>query len=122
VILPDAFMVADFMTHEMTTVLGDLRVYPDNMRRNLDAGGGLIHSQRVLLALTSAGMARDEAYRLVQRSALAALDGGGSFRALLEADARVQEVLGRDGLAACFELDPAFRHVDDLFARAEEPV
>jgi len=122
VILPDAFMVADFMVHELTVVLRDLRVYPENMRRNLDAGGGLIHSQRVLLALTSAGVTRDEAYRLVQKSALAALDGGGSFRALLEADPRVQEVLGRDGLAACFELDPAFRHVDDLFERAEEPV
>jgi adenylosuccinate lyase len=122
VILPDAFLAADFMIHDLTTVLSDLRVYPENMRRNLDAGGGLIHSQRVLLALTAGGMARDEAYRVVQKSALQALDSGGSFRALLEADPRVQEVLGRERLAACFDLDPAFRHVDDLFDRAEEPV
>ena len=121
VILPDAFLVADFMAHELTAVLKDLRVYPENMRRNLEAGGGLVHSQRVLLALTSSGMARDEAYRLVQKSALAALDGGGSFRALLEAEPRVRDTLGAKRLAACFDLDPCFRHVDDLFARAEEP-
>jgi len=121
VILPDAFLVADFMTHELALVLGDLRVYPENMRRNLDAGGGLVHSQRVLLALTGSGMARDDAYRLVQKSALAALDGKGSFRALLEAEPRVREALSAGRLAACFDLDPCFRYVDDLFARAEEP-
>src|SRR6185369_11772081 len=121
VILPDAFLVAEFMAHELTAVLEDLRVYPETMRRNLEAGGGLVHSQRVLLALTSSGMPRDEAYRLVQECALAALDGGGSFRGLLEAEPRVRDSLGSERLAACFELDPYFRHVDDLFARAEEP-
>jgi adenylosuccinate lyase len=121
VTLPDAFQVADFMVHELAGVLRDLRVDPEAMRRNLDAGGGLIHSQRVLLALTAGGMARDEAYRLVQACALAALDGGGSFRALLEAEPRVRDTLGAEKLAACFDLDPSFRYVDDLFARAEEP-
>jgi adenylosuccinate lyase len=121
VILPDAFLVADFMIHELSAVLRDLRVYPETMRRNLDAGGGLVHSQRVLLALTASGMSRDEAYRLVQASALAALDGGGSFRALLAAEPRVRDTLSPERLAACFDLDPSFRYVDDLFARAEEP-
>jgi adenylosuccinate lyase len=119
VILPDAFLTADFMADELAAVLRDLRVYPENMRRNLEAGGGLVHSQRVLLALTHQGVPRDEAYRLVQKSALAALDGGGSFRALLEGEPRVQETLGRERLAACFDLEPYFRHVDDLFARAQ---
>ena len=121
VVLPDAFQIADYMVHELTAVLRSLRVHPENMRRNLDAGGGLIHSQRVLLALTASGMARDEAYRLVQASALAALDRGDSFRALLEADPRVRQALAPEQLAACFDLEPAFRYVDDLFARAEEP-
>ena len=121
VILPDAFLVADFMAHDLATVLEDLRVYPERMRRNLESGGGLVHSQRVLLALTTGGLSRDEAYQLVQNSALAALDGCGSFRALLEAEPRVRETLGSERLAACFDLEPYFRHVDDLFARAEEP-
>jgi len=119
VILPDAFLTADFMADELGAVLRDLRVHPETMRRNLDAGGGLVHSQRVLLALTHHGVPRDEAYRLVQKSALQALDGGGSFRALLEAEPRVREALGKQ-LAACFDLEPYFRHVDDLFARAHE--
>jgi adenylosuccinate lyase len=89
VILPDAFLVADFMIAELSDVLGGLRVDAEAMRRNLDAGGGLIHSQRVLLALTAAGLARDDAYRLVQGHALAALDGDGSFRERLAGDAAV---------------------------------
>jgi adenylosuccinate lyase len=121
VILPDAFLVADFMTHELGEVLAKLRVHPENMRRNLEAGGGLVYSQRVLLALTAAGWQRDDAYRLVQSCALSALDGGGSFRELLEQDARVRSTLG-DRLAACFELEPYLASVDALFARAEEPV
>jgi adenylosuccinate lyase len=92
------------------------------MLRNLEEGGGLVYSQRVLLALTAAGWSRDEAYRLVQQNALAALDGGGSFRALLEAEPRVKQALGAEQLAACFDLEPYLASVDALFARAEEPV
>ena len=122
VILPDAFLVADFMAHELGRILRDLRVYPEAMLRNLEEGGGLVHSQRVLLALTAAGWSRDEAYRLVQQKALAALDGGGSFRALLEAEPRVRETLGLERLAACFDLAPYLASVDALFARAERVV
>jgi adenylosuccinate lyase len=121
VILPDAFLVADFMADELAAVLGGLRVDPAAMRRNLDAGGGLVHSQRVLLALSAAGMAREEAYRLVQGHALAALEGGPPFREALAADARVGGTLGEEGLAACFELEAHLRGVDALFARAEAP-
>jgi adenylosuccinate lyase len=121
VILPDACLALDFMLHEMGTILHGLSVHPEAMRRNLDAGGGLVHSQRVLLALTAAGLARDDAYRIVQESALAALEGNGSFRARLEADPRVRAVLSPEALAACFDLEPSLRRVDAIFARAERP-
>jgi adenylosuccinate lyase len=118
VILPDAFLVADFMTAEMTDVLAHLRVHPANMLRNLEAGGGLIYSQNVLLALTEAGLARDQAYRIVQEHALAALDGDGSFGERLRGDPRVTKALPRGRLDACFALEPFLSGVDAVFARA----
>ena len=122
VILPDGFAVADFMLAELAAVLEGLRVHPERMRNNLNAGGGVMFSQRVLLALTAAGLARDEAYGIVQAHALAALDEGGSFRARLEADRRVTAVLDAAALAACFDLAASLRNVDALFARAGAPV
>ena len=121
VVLPDAFLVADFILHDLTQVLAGLRVYPEHMRRNLDAGGGLVYSQAVLLALTAAGMARDQAYHIVQACALAALDGGGSFRALLGEDPDVRRTLTQERLDACFRLEPYLANVDALFARTQEP-
>jgi adenylosuccinate lyase len=121
VILPDAFLTADFMMGEMTAVIEGLRVHPQRMLRNLNAGGGLVFSQRVLLALTGAGLTRDEAYRVVQGHALAALDGEGSFRARLEADPVVARALKPEALAACFDLAASLRHVDAIFARATPP-
>ena len=121
VAIPDAFLVADFMARELAGVLADLRVHPGRMRAHLEEGGGLIFSQRVLLALTAAGMARDDAYRVVQRHALTAADGRGAFRELLAADPEVMARLEPAALAACFDLEPFFRHVDDLFARAGSP-
>ena len=121
VILPDAFLIADFMAVELADVLEDLRVYPEAMRRNLEAGGGLVFSQRVLLALTEAGVPRDEAYGIVQEHALRALDGGGGFQQGLAADPRVARVLSRQQLDACFSLDHFLRHVDAIYARAARP-
>ncbi|TMQ73817.1 MAG: adenylosuccinate lyase [Candidatus Eisenbacteria bacterium] len=121
VVLPDAFLVADFMLSELDQVLAGLSVHPEAMRRNLDAGGGLICSQRVLLALTAAGLARDDAYRLVQGHALAALEGGESFRLRVAADPEVRRVLSAERLAECFDLAWPLRHVDALFARATPP-
>jgi adenylosuccinate lyase len=121
VILPDAFQALDFMAAEVADVLGGLRVDEAQMRRNLDAGGGLVFSQSVLLALTEAGMARDDAYRLVQDAALRALDGGGSFRDGLENDARVRAALPDGRLTRCFEWAPYFRHVDAIYARSHAP-
>ena len=121
VVIPDAFFAADHMAHDLAYVLEGLRVHADRMRANLDAGGGLVFSQRVLLALTKAGMSRDEAYGVVQRHALAAADGGTSFRLALESDPGVRARLDDAQLAACFELEHFLRHVDAIYARAEEP-
>jgi adenylosuccinate lyase len=109
------------MTGELRDIIGGLRVHPEAMRRNLEAGGGRVFSQGVLLALTGAGLARDDAYAIVQEHALASLERGVSFRDGLEGDPRVTRVLARESLARCFELDPALRHVDALFARAGTP-
>jgi adenylosuccinate lyase len=122
VILPDAFQLADFMAAELTRIVRDLRVHPEAMLRDLDQGGGLVYSQRVLLALTAAGLSRDEAYRLVQQAALAAIDGQGSFRELLAREPKVRAALPGEALDACFDRAPYLRNVDAIFARAEEPV
>jgi len=122
VVFPDAFQLLDFMAHDLTGVLADLRVHPERMRANLDAGGGLVFSQRVLLALTEAGLARDAAYRVVQAHALAASDGGPPFRDSLAADPEVAGRLSPEALAACFDLAHFLRNVDAIFARAEEPI
>jgi adenylosuccinate lyase len=121
VALPDAFALADFLVDAMVGIVGGLVVHPERMRANLEASGGLVFSQRVLLALIEAGLSREDAYRVVQQHALAALDGGEGFRERLAADPRVRATLGPERLARCFDLAPYLRHVDDLFARAEEP-
>ena len=121
VILPDAFLLADFMASELAAVLEGLRVDAAAMQRNLEAGGGLGHSQRVLLRLTETGLPRDEAYRIVQEHALAWLDRGVPFRGALESDPRVSAVLPREELALCFDLQHPLRNVDAIFARATEP-
>jgi adenylosuccinate lyase len=121
VILPDSFTVLDFMAAELADLLEHLRVDEAAMRRNLEAGGGLVFSQRVLLALTEAGLARDEAYALVQQHALAALDGGPPFREALAKDPRVARRLNAAKLDSLFTLDEALKNVDALYARAERP-
>ncbi|MBK7368447.1 MAG: adenylosuccinate lyase [Candidatus Eisenbacteria bacterium] len=122
VALADAFLAAHYMTHELCYVLEGLRVNEARMLANLESGGGLVHSQRVLLALTGSGLARDEAYRIVQRHALAASDGGTPFRDALAADPEVSARLDAAKLAECFDLSYYLRSVDAIFARAEEPL
>ena len=121
VIVPDAFLVADFMAAELEDVLSHLRVHPENMLRNLETGGGLVYSQNVLLALMAAGLPRDQAYRIVQEHALAALEGGGSFADRIRRDPRVTKLLAPERLEACFALEPFLKGVDAVFARAEGP-
>ena len=114
---PDATVTLDFALGRLAGVIDKLIVYPENMRKNLDRLGGLIHSQRVLLALTQKGVAREDAYRLVQRNAMKAWSGGGDFLALLKADKEVRKHLSAAELAANFDMDFHFAHIDTIFRR-----
>jgi len=117
VVLPDAFLALDYMLDRFAWLAEGLVVDAGRMRRNLDASHGLVFSQRVLLALVAAGLSRDEAYRLVQRNALAAWEQERDFRELLAADPDVGAALDADALAEAFDLADALRHVDVLFER-----
>ena len=114
---PDATITLDFALARMTGVIDKLLVYPDTMRRNLDRLGGLIHSQRVLLALTQKGLSRETAYALVQRNAMPVWRGEGDFLTLLTRDPDVAAVLPPDELKALFDLDYHFKNIDVIFAR-----
>ncbi len=104
--LPDCSVTLHFMLREMTEVVKGLGVYPENMARNMNVYGGVVFSQRVLLALVEAGMSREEAYRIVQRHAHAAWNSdGGDFRATLAADPEVSRLLSPEQLEACFATD-----------------
>jgi adenylosuccinate lyase len=114
---PDATVTLDFALARMAGVIENLVVYPENMRKNLDRLGGLMHSQRVLLALVEKGVAREDAYRLVQRNAMRVWQEGGDFLALLEADPEVSKALSPAELEPLFDLAYHTKHVDDIFTR-----
>ena len=117
VIGPDATIALDFALSRLTDIVRDLVVYPERMRLNLDRLGGLIHSQRVLLALTEAGVPREEAYRIVQRNAMRVWEGGADFLEALLADQDVTKVLSPEKIRAQFDLGYHLKHVDTIFAR-----
>jgi adenylosuccinate lyase len=117
VIGPDATIALDFALVRLTAIIKGLVVYPNRMRANLDRLGGLIHSQRVLLALTEAGVPREEAYRLVQRNAMKVWETGADFQAALLADKDVTKVLSPDEIKAQFDLGYHTKYVDAIFAR-----
>ena len=119
VILPDSTIALHFMLSEMLEVLEGLEVYPERMRENLMVGGGLAFSQNVLLALVEAGLARDEAYSIVQAAAAAAWDEAASFRDRLAGDAHVRERIG-DRLDELFDPAAALRNLDAVFDRLEK--
>ena len=114
---PDATVTLDFALARLTSVVDKLVVYPQNMKRNLDRLGGLVHSQRVLLALTQKGASREEAYRLVQRNAMPVWRGEGDFLTLLKADKDVTKYLSEAEIEASFDLGFHFKHVDTIFRR-----
>jgi adenylosuccinate lyase len=117
-IAPDATVTLDFALHRMAGIIDKLVVYPATMQKNLDRLGGLIHSQRVLIALTQKGVAREDAYRLVQRNAMKVWSGeSGDFLALLKADKDVRAKLSDKELEANFDLAHHFKHVDTIFKR-----
>ena len=114
---PDATVTLDFALARLTGVIEKLTVYPENMRANMDSLGGLIHSQRILLALTQAGMSREDAYQAVQRCAMPVWLEGADFLTNLRGDAAVTAHLSDDELAALFDLAYHTKHVDTIFAR-----
>ncbi len=116
---PDATITLDFALARLTGVIDKLLVYPERMQANLDRMGGLVHSQRILLALTQAGLSREESYRLVQRNAMQVWQSNGtlSLMALLKADPEVSAALSPAAIEAAFDLDYHFKHVDTIFAR-----
>jgi adenylosuccinate lyase len=114
---PDATVTLDFALARLAGIVDKLIVYPDNMRKNLDRLGGLVHSQRVLLALTQKGVTREDAYRLVQRNAMKAWAGEGDLLSLLKADKEVRQHMTEAELADNFDLDFHFAHVDTIFRR-----
>ena len=114
---PDATVTLDFTLARLAGIVDKLIVYPDNMRINLNRLGGLVHSQRVLLALTQKGVTREDAYRLVQRNAMKAWAGDGDLLSLLKADKDVRKHLSDAELADKFDLDFHFAHVDTIFRR-----
>jgi adenylosuccinate lyase len=114
---PDATITLDFALARLANVIDKLVVYPETMRKNLDKLGGLIHSQRVLLALTQKGVSREEAYALVQRNAMPVWRGEGDFLTLLKADKDVRKALTPEELEALFDLGYHLKGVDGIFGR-----
>ena len=117
VIAPDATITLDFALARLTGLVDRLLVYPERMRQNLEALGGLVDSQRVLLGLTQAGMTREDAYRAVQRNAMAAWDGKGRFSDLLKEDEEITSFLGSATIDALFDTAYHLKHVDTIFRR-----
>jgi adenylosuccinate lyase len=116
--LPDCSVTLHFMLREMAEVVKGLGVYPENMARNLNVYGGVVFSQRVLLALVESGMSREDAYRVVQRNAHSAWNtAGGDFRANLEGDPEVTGRLSPEQLHACFATDLHQAHLDVIWQR-----
>ncbi len=117
VILPDATILLDYLLVRFREVMEGLRVYPDQMRRNLELTGGLVFSEAVLLALIGKGLSREEAYRMVQRHAMKAWESHEPFKPLLLADPEICRRLSPAEVENCFDLDYHLRHLDDIFAR-----
>jgi adenylosuccinate lyase len=116
---PDATITLDFALARLTGVIDKLLVYPERMQKNLDKMGGLVHSQRVLLALTQAGVSREDSYRLVQRNAMKVWESDGqlSLMELLKADSEVTAALTVQDIEDKFDLGYHLKHVDTIFSR-----
>ncbi|HWV53210.1 adenylosuccinate lyase [Pseudorhodoplanes sp.] len=114
---PDATVTLDFALNRLAGVIDKLVVYPENMQKNLDRLGGLVHSQRVLIALTNKGVSREDAYRIVQDSAMKVWRGEGDFLAFLKADPRVTSKMSTAEIEENFDLGYHFKHVDTIFKR-----
>jgi adenylosuccinate lyase len=117
VVIPDSCILLDYMLDLLTDVLDRLLVYPENMRKNLERTHGLIFSQSVLLALTNRGMKREDAYRIVQGSAMEIWSSGGDFKSRLANNPEVAKVMSREELETLFDLNKCLQHIDHIFQR-----
>ena len=114
---PDTTVTLDFALNRLVGLVERLVVYPENMRRNLERLGGLVFSQQALLALTQAGMSREDAYRTVQAAAMRIWREGGDFATMLKQDPDVTRHVPADAIDGLFDLERQLRHVDTIFAR-----
>ncbi len=117
IILPDSCLAVDYMLSIFTSIMKGLKVYPENMRRNIELTQGLIFSQRVLLALINKGLTREEAYKMVQDNAMKAWEEKKDFLSLLEADKRITAHLSKEELNSLFDYGYYLKHVDEVFER-----
>ncbi len=117
VTFPDACILLDYMLDLMSDLMENLVIYPERMLKNLESTGGLIYSQRVLLALVDAGLDRQDAYKIVQRHALQSWDEGGSFRVALLSDPVVAERISESELDSLFDHREQLKQIDPIFAR-----
>src|ERR1700733_13887288 len=116
-IAPDATVTLDFALNRLAGMVEKLLIYPENMQKNLDRLGGLVHSQRLLIALTQKGASREDAYKLVQRNAMPVWRGEGDFQSLLKKDAGAKKYLTDAEISEQFDLGYHFKHVDTIFRR-----
>ena len=123
IIFPDSTILVDYMLAKMTTIVGDMRVFPERMLRNLESTRGLVFSGQLLQDVVEKGMPRDEAYKAVQENAMAAWESDASFRERVAADQRITKYMDAQALAYTFDLQRQLRYVDAIFARVfgEEP-
>lgn len=119
IVLPDSSHLAHYVVRRLTGLLARLQVFPERMRANLESSHGLVFSQPVLLALVAGGLPRDDAYRIVQRSAMRSWDEGVDFRSLLDADPDVTALGVERELDEAFDLDRSLRHLDVVFDQVE---
>jgi adenylosuccinate lyase len=117
IILPDSCLALDYMLSIFTSIMKGLKVYPENMRRNIELSRGLVFSQRVLIALINKGLTREEAYKMVQGSAMKAWEEKKDFLSLLEADRRITAHLSKEELNSLFDYGYYLKHVDEVFER-----
>src|SRR5205807_8099268 len=117
IILPDSTILVDYLLHKTTHLIDTLLVYPDRMLKNLESSGGLVFSGQLLLDLAESGMAREDAYRLVQKHAMRAWQKGLNFRELVEKEKKITSRLSAKQLDKAFDVKRQLRNVDKIFAR-----
>ena len=117
VILPDSCLLLDYMMSLFSGIIANLRVFPENMKQNMEISKGLLFSQRVMLALIDKGLTRQEAYEIVQKNAMDSWEGKSKFITLLKKDSKAKELLTEEEIDELFDYNYYIKHVDDIFNR-----